>query len=118
LPFLNTDKLFSKLEETLTGKQALPPPPAPKKEENLLDKISNKLTGRKTPSPLSKKENIFNTVTNIITGKKEEPPKPHGVDEKINYVLEGGAKGEADEDKLDNDTPSLCSLPAQYLLSR
>ncbi|KIM49652.1 hypothetical protein M413DRAFT_438822 [Hebeloma cylindrosporum] len=96
-----TDKLLSKLEETLTGKQATPPPPAPKKEENLLNKIGDKLTGRKTPPPPPKEEHLIGKLVNVVTGKKEEPQKPHGIAEKINYALGGGAKGEAKEDKLD-----------------
>lgn len=112
-----TDKLLSKLEEKLTGKQAPPPPPAPKREETLVDKISDKLTGHKTPPPPPKEAHLLDKLANVITGK-EEHPKPHGIADKINNALGGGAKGEAQEDKLDKGTLSHCPFPTQYLLSR
>ncbi|KAF8959753.1 hypothetical protein BDZ97DRAFT_1906119 [Flammula alnicola] len=76
-----SDDLLSKLGETFTGKHTAPAPApsAPKTtQEQLLDKLSS-----------------------VISGKKEEPAKPHGLADKINNALGGGAKGEAQEGKLD-----------------
>jgi len=112
------DSLFDKLGEALGGSKHTAAPPAPKKEENLLDKIGDKLTGHKTPPPPPKEENLLNKLTNVISGKKEEPPKPHSVADKINSALGGGAKGEANEGKLDKGIPSLFLIPTQHFLSR
>ncbi|KAF8162722.1 hypothetical protein B0H34DRAFT_651785 [Crassisporium funariophilum] len=99
------DGLFGKIGDVLGGHKTPPPPPVaqPKKEEGLFDKIGDALGGRKTPPPAAKKdEGLLGKLGDVISGKKDEPAaKPHGLADKLNHALGGGAKGEAEEGKLD-----------------
>lgn len=102
-----SDGLIHKLSDAM--KEDVQPPsshsnPAPQKEEHLLDKLSSVL-GHSTPPPppapkhdglLGKIGEVVGHVTNDNT-----PQKPHTLEDKINNMLGGGAKGEAKEDVLD-----------------
>ncbi|KAF9480852.1 hypothetical protein BDN70DRAFT_804514 [Pholiota conissans] len=74
---------------------------APKKDDGLLGKLGDAISGRKTPPPPPKEQNLLDKLTHVISGKDEQPAKPQGLADKINYALGGGAKGEQNEDKLD-----------------
>jgi hypothetical protein len=123
-PSKKQNSLFNKLGDALGGSKHTAAPLAPafavpeqRTADKLLSKREETLTGKQAPPPPPKEEHLFNKIANVITGKKEEPPIPHGIAEKINYALGGGAKGEAQEDTLDKGTPSLCLFPTQDLLS-
>lgn len=94
--------MLGKLSGTLSGDSHQPTPaPAPKKNEDIFSKIGDAISGHKTPLPPPKEQNIFDKLSHVISGQGEQPAKPQGLADKINNALGGGAKGEANEDKLD-----------------
>ncbi|KAJ3500832.1 hypothetical protein NLJ89_g9618 [Agrocybe chaxingu] len=111
------ESIFDKLGDALSGRKTPPPPVVqPKKDESVFDKIAaqpqkldsvfdkigDALSGRKTPPPAPpKKDNLLDKIGDVLGGKKEEPAKPQGLMDKLNHHLGGGAKGEAEEGKLD-----------------
>lgn len=103
----SSDKILSMFSESIGGKpetHVATPAPAPK-AENLFNKIGDALSGRKTPPPPpppAKAENLIGKLSNVLTGTHVVPePKHESISDKINSVLGGGNKGEAQEDKLD-----------------
>ncbi|KAG5735459.1 hypothetical protein E4T56_gene12860 [Termitomyces sp. T112] len=99
--------LLHKLGDAL--KEEMQPPsslstPVPPKEEHLLDKLSNAF-GHSTPppAPAPKHEGLLGKLEEAVghVTKDNSPPKPQTLEDKINNMLGGGAKGEAKEDGLD-----------------
>ncbi|CAA7260952.1 unnamed protein product [Cyclocybe aegerita] len=97
------ESVFDKIGDALSGRKTPPPPVAqPQKSDSVFDKIGDALSGRKTPPPAPpKKDNLLDKIGDVLGGKKEEPAKPQGLMDKLNHHLGGGAKGEAEEGKLD-----------------
>ncbi|KAF6758705.1 hypothetical protein DFP72DRAFT_1032121 [Ephemerocybe angulata] len=96
------ESFFHKLGDAVQGKQTPPPPPpAPAKPEGLFDKIGSALGHEKPAPPPPQKTDLFSKLTETISGKHEEPAKPQSLGDKLNHALGGGAKGEAEEGKLD-----------------
>lgn len=57
--------------------------------------------GKKEEVPRPK-QSLVHQLSEVVTGpKKQEQQKPQGLLNKINHSLGGGAKGEAEEDRLD-----------------
>jgi len=95
------ENILSKLTDALSGKQDPPPrPPAPAKHD-LVHKLTEVVTGKPATPPPSAKHGLVQQLTEVVTGHKQEQPRPHGLVDKLNNALGGGAKGEAEEGKLD-----------------
>ncbi|PPQ65837.1 hypothetical protein CVT24_012064 [Panaeolus cyanescens] len=98
------DAVFDKLGDVISGKKPTQaaPPPEPKKEgiEGLFDKIGNKITGKDEPPPPP--PSLIQKVSEVVIKTDDKPvEKPSGLGNKLNHALGGGAKGEAEEGRLD-----------------
>jgi hypothetical protein len=76
------------------------PPPAPPKEEGLMDKIGGVFKGDHHAPPPDNQHDLSAKFDKLM-GRDEEPPKPQTLGDKISGVFGGGAKGEKKEDPLD-----------------
>ncbi|TFK25747.1 hypothetical protein FA15DRAFT_693543 [Coprinopsis marcescibilis] len=97
------ENIFHKIGGALDGRKTPPPPPpAPVESDSIFDKIGNKLSGKQTPPPAPEPEqNLFSKIGDQLSGKKPEPAKPQGLFDHVNHALGGGAASEAKEGKLD-----------------